>query len=116
MMIFFPLSDSPNKKTKDVIYSIATAKQAIAYHDLTGRFPYCSSRGNEYLLIAYNYDGNLILAEPIKNRKAPIITKAWRIMNEKFEQAGMQPNTYILDNEAAAELKAAMMKKDIQYQ
>ena len=37
--------------------------------DLTGRFPYKSSRGNKYILIAYNYDGNTTLAEPLKIEK-----------------------------------------------
>ena len=38
--------------------------------DLIGRFPYKSSRGSEYILIAYNYDGNAILAQSLKNREA----------------------------------------------
>ena len=34
--------------------------------DLTGKFPRKSSRGNEYLLIGYNYDTNYIRVIPIK--------------------------------------------------
>ena len=37
-----------------------------AYMDLIGRFPYCSSRGNEYILVAYHYDANAILGVPLK--------------------------------------------------
>ena len=37
--------------------------------DLMGRFPYQSSRGHEYILVAYNYDGNAILAQPLKIEK-----------------------------------------------
>ena len=33
--------------------------------DLPGRFPHRSSRGNEYLLVVYDYDSNSILVESI---------------------------------------------------
>ena len=49
-----------------------------AYTDLTGRFPFQSSRGNNYLFILYDYDANAILAEPIKNRNASTIVAAWK--------------------------------------
>ena len=37
------------------------------YSDQTGRFPHRSSKGNEYLMIMYDYDSNAILAVPMKN-------------------------------------------------
>ena len=37
--------------------------------DLPGRFPFISSRGNNYIFIMYDFDSNAILAEPIKSRK-----------------------------------------------
>jgi hypothetical protein len=36
--------------------------------DLTGRFPKTSSRGYKYILVLYDYNGNSIQAEPMKNR------------------------------------------------
>ena len=39
------------------------------YTDLTGAFPVTSSRGNELLYIAYSYDANGILWEPMKSKK-----------------------------------------------
>ena len=48
----FPISNSPNNKTNDVIYSLFnTADQSTAFFDLTGRFPQRSSRGNQYIMI-----------------------------------------------------------------
>jgi hypothetical protein len=41
------------------------------YTDQTGRFPMISSKGNKYIIVLYEYDGNAKLAEPIKNRTAP---------------------------------------------
>ncbi len=67
----FPFPASPPAKTYQVLSTIvpfeATGK---AYHDLSGRFPHKSSRGNEYLLVHYDYDSNAILAEPLKNRQS----------------------------------------------
>ena len=63
----FPASDSPNLKTKAVLYSMFEFNEkSMGYMNLTGRFPYCSSRGNDYIMVVYNYDGNQILKEPVK--------------------------------------------------
>ena len=37
------------------------------YTDLTGAFPVTSARGNKLLYIAYSYDANGILWEPMKS-------------------------------------------------
>ena len=62
----YPASNSPNKKTNDVIYVIQEKKIGLRYMDLTGRFPYQSSRGNNYMMEAYHYDGNVIRIEALK--------------------------------------------------
>ena len=113
----FPQSDIHNKKTNEVICSvIQTNTTDLGFTDLTGRFPYRSSRGNEYILVAYNYDGNCILAEAIKNREAKSITSAWTSMNTKFAVAGIQPKVYLLDNEISKEFKAALHKANVTFQ
>ena len=113
----FPPSDLTNQKTHDVAYTITTMTRAdTAYMDLTGRFPHQSSRGNNYILVAYHYDSNAILATPLKSKQAAEITRGWNELNDQCSQAGIQPNTYILDNEASAELKTAMKKKGINHQ
>ena len=113
----FPPSEVPNIKTYDVAYSLVTLPpKNTAYTDLTGRFPYRSSSGNEYILVGYHFDGNVILGEPIKNRQAQTITTAWDKLNSKFVIAGMQPNTYVLDNEVSDLLITAMHKENITFQ
>ena len=57
--------------------------------DLTGRFPYRSSRGNEYVLVVYHYDANAILVEPVKNREAKTIIDAWITLNDKFKKVDL---------------------------
>ena len=50
-----------------VFVNIIDPQQRIAT-DLTRRFPLKSNRGNKYLFILYNYDRNIILVRPMKNR------------------------------------------------
>ena len=65
-------------KQNEILASIIPFKtKNVSYMDLTGRFPYMSSRGNEYIMTFYHYDANAILAEPIKNRSATEIVRAW---------------------------------------
>jgi hypothetical protein len=46
----------------------ATIDAGKIYTDQTERFPVVSSKGNKYIMVLYEYDGNAIIAEPIKNR------------------------------------------------
>ena len=84
--------------------------------DLTGHFPHCSSRGNNYILVAYHYDSNAILGEPLKNRQAATIPQAWKLIHQKLSRAAESQNTWILDNEASQDLKYSMVKSKTNYQ
>ena len=113
----FPPSDSPNIKQNEVLYLLVdSSPSSLSYIDLTGRFPYRSDQGNEYVLVAYYYDANAILAQPLKNRQAASITKAWEKINANFEFAAVKPATCIIDNEASHDLKTALSKNDIKHQ
>ena len=70
----FPLSDTPNLKQHQVVYTIMDTKSQ-AYIDLTGRYPHCSSRGNEYILVGYHHNGNVILSTPLRRRTSKKITR-----------------------------------------
>ena len=113
----FPLKDTNNQKTHQAAALIipfnSTSK---AYGDLTGRFPYTSSRGNQYILIIYDHDSNAILCEPLKNRKGPEIKRGWMKLNSMLAQGGNEPKIYLMDNEASTELKTSLHKNNIQYQ
>ena len=54
----FPKSDDDNKKTNDIIYNVYYSSNHVAFTDLTGKFSYCSSRGNKYIIFTYNYNRN----------------------------------------------------------
>ena len=83
---------------------------------MTEHFLYRSSRGNDYILVDYHCDGNDILAEPLKNRTVATIKEYWDSSNNKFATVGIQPRTYILDNEASQNLKNSIIGKEIRYQ
>ena len=86
------------------------------YGDLTGRLPLPSSRGNNYLLILYDYDSNFIAAEPIKDRTAASILAAYIKLHNVFIHAGFRPILQALDNECSDILKAYFKEEDIDYQ
>ena len=89
---------------------------AVAYTDLTGRFPCKSSRGNEYILVAYHFNGNYIISRALKNRKAETITKTWQTINNMFTQAGVAPNAYVMDNVISSDFVAALTKNNTSFQ
>ena len=113
----FPEPPSPNTKTHDIIYILYHQEpKNIGYIDLTGRFPYKSGKGNQYILVAYHVDANAIYGQALKNRESQSIVTAWTTINKHFATAAIQPNTYVVDNEASLDLKNAMNKEKIEFQ
>ena len=84
--------------------------------DLTGRFPYKSSRGIEYILITYHIVSNAILGQAIKNRLALTITNAWKNLHDTLNQTSTTINSRILDNKSSYHLQHAMTKNSISFQ
>ena len=87
-----------------------------AYSDLTGRYPHISSGGNQYILVVYDYDSSGILVEPLKNRQAAEITRAWLTIHSRLERHGNAPKLYILDNEVSFEFKNTLRKRQVTFQ
>ena len=81
-----------------------------SFSDLTGRFPQCSSRGNEYVLVLYDYDSYAVLAEPVKHRQAAEIIRAWEKLNDILKSKGQQPKISILNNACSSDLQQAFHK------
>ena len=113
----FPLSPTPNTKCNDVAYAVINPEEmSNAYCDLTGRFPQRSTSGNQYIMIGYHYDANAFLAEPLKNRTAGNIIEAWKKLHNKYEQAAVTPDIYIMDNEFSQELRETLLQKNMKFQ
>ena len=113
----FPPSPTPNTKSNQVIYTLLRSEpKNIGYIDLTGKFPFRSAKGNQYILVAYHTDANAIYGQALKNRESLSIVNAWEIINKKFENAAVTPETYVIDNEASLDLTQAMNAKNIKFQ
>ena len=64
----------------------------------------------------YDYDGNAVLTQPIKNRQAATIYHAWLSLHQVLQRSGNAPNLYIMDNEAFSDMKDSMTKHKINFQ
>jgi hypothetical protein len=64
----------------------------------------------------YDYDSNAILAQPIKNRTAPELLKAFQFMEQELVARGLKPKLMKLDNEASKLLKNYLYQQDITFQ
>ena len=60
------------------VYADALPMTGKIFSDLPGRFVVPSSRGNNYLLVVYDYDSNAIEAQPIKSRSATDIVNGFK--------------------------------------
>jgi hypothetical protein len=94
----------------------ATIDAGQIYTDQTGRFPVVSRKGNKYIMILYDYDSNAILAQPIKDRTAPELLKAFQVMEQELVARGLKPKLMKLDNEASKLLKTYLHQQNITFQ
>jgi hypothetical protein len=99
----------PGVKHKDVYLMVFDATKKSMFTDQTGKFPITSARGNKYIMVAVELDGNYIDGEPLQSRAAKSLTKAYQAIFQRWKVTGVIcPNWHILDNEAPEELKQAI--------
>jgi hypothetical protein len=66
-------------------------------------------------MILYDYDSNAILAQPIKDRTAPELLKAFQFMEQELVARGIKPKLMKLDNDASKLLKDYLHQQDITF-
>ena len=87
------------------------------YTDDTGCFPVQACSGNQYVIISYHWDANLILAVPLKTRKDTHYLKAYDKLMQRISNHKLTVDLQILDTEASAEYKRVIKNKwNISYQ
>jgi hypothetical protein len=64
----------------------------------------------------YDYYSNAILAQPIKDRTAPELLKAFQVMEQELVARGLKPKLMKLDNEASKLIKTYLHQQDITFQ
>ena len=75
------------------------------YTDDTGRFPVRSRSGNQYIMVAYHCDANVILTCTFKTRKNRHRLEAYAAIVELLKQRSHNVDLQVLDNEASAAYK-----------
>ena len=105
----------PLKKHHDIYMKVEDAEDTI-YTDQTGAFPPRSRKGNRYIMIMCEMDGNAITSEPMQNRTSGEIVKAYQKLIKRLHLVGIKPKEHILDNECSAEFKQAIIDNGMQYE
>jgi hypothetical protein len=67
-------------------------------------------------MILYDHDSNAILAQPIKDRTAPELLKAFQVMEQELVARGLKPKLLKQDNEASKLLKTYLHHQYITFQ
>ena len=114
-----PPSEPPpeiiTQRTHQVFMKVTEFSNKI-YTDQTGRFPVTSSRGYKYIMIAYEYDSNNILAESLKSRTGLNIKNAYQKIRQLLISRGLTPQIHVLDNECSQILKDYMQGENEEFQ
>jgi hypothetical protein len=86
------------------------------YSDQPGQFLVASTSGHLYLMVAYDYDSNAILAEPMTSRTGPALLAAYKCIHQTLTSRGLRPKLQRLDNEASTTLKQYMLDEGVDFQ
>jgi hypothetical protein len=104
-----------NQKKGDVFISVFNTHNTV-YTDQTGSFPVTSSRGNKYVMVMCEVDGNYIDAELMKSRTTDSLVKTYLTVWKRLTSSKViTPKLHILDNECPAELNE-VIKNDCKLQ
>ena len=75
------------------------------YTDDTRQFPRQARLGNQYVMIAYHMDGNLILQQAVQTKADKHCIPAFNTIMERLAAHGLSVDLNIRDNEATADFK-----------
>jgi hypothetical protein len=81
------------------------------FTDDTGRFPVRARSGNQYVMIAFHADGNLILQQAFKTKSDCHRIAAYNLIMTRLAAHGLSVDLQILDNEASLAYKEAITFK-----
>ena len=109
-------SEDKGKRVHQCFLTVLTKPEGTSYSDLTGKYPIKSGRGNQYIMVGYDYDTNAILVHPTKTRNAAELRNATMAILNRLEANGHKSNLHIMDNEASDFLKHSLIKNKITYQ
>jgi hypothetical protein len=113
----FPIQLTANEATTShYCYATIFEPTGKIYTDQTGNFKHTSNKGNNLLVIAYDYDSNAIFAEPVHNRSAKTLLEAMKKIHTTLRNTGFAPRIQIMDNECSDLMKQYLKDSNIKYQ
>jgi hypothetical protein len=110
-----PESDMVREEKCNFIYAVIMETNQI-YTYITSRFPTTALSGNKYILILYDYDSNIVLSAPMKNRGDKDMVRTFDLLIRSLITRGLKPSLQRLDNEASLALRNYLTKQGIDYQ
>ena len=84
--------------------------------DQTGQFPIVSITDMQCIMVLYNYDSNVILAQPCRSRTGLELTETYNKVYKWFIKAGVVPVIQQLDNKVSGRLIESIEEKNLDYQ
>jgi len=90
---------------------VMTQPLSKLFTDDTGRFPVRARSGNQYVMIAFHADGNLILQQAFKSKSNRHRIAAYNAIMTRLAARGLSVDLQILDNEASSAYKEAITFK-----
>jgi hypothetical protein len=117
----FGVEDStrPTKKEKKVFLRILDMEDEATlkiYTNHPGQFPKKSSRRNQYIMVLAEVDSDAILVEPMKNRTAGEMVRAYQVLIDCLNSAGIFPKLHFLDNECSDDMKKTIKSNKMDFQ
>ena len=104
------------QKPHSCFLTLLSKPEGATFSDLTGRYPIKSGRGNQHIMVCYDFDTNAILIHQVKTRKAAEVRDTTLSLLHRLKLRGSIPKMHILDNEASNSLKTTLIKNNIAYQ
>jgi hypothetical protein len=85
-----PDSELVQEDNCNFIYAAIMETNKI-YTDLTGRFPTNYLSGSKYIWILYDYDSNIVLSAPMKNRGDKEMVREFDLLIQSLTIHGLKP-------------------------
>jgi hypothetical protein len=93
----------PDDNVKEVFIEIYPLNKL--YANDTGWFPVCARSGNQYVMIAYHTEGNLIMQQAFPTKADKHRIPAFNNIMTRLTARGLSVDLNIRDNEASADFK-----------
>ena len=97
-------------------YDLYDNLEPKVYTDHTGRFLVQSYRGNQYIMVLIELDGNSILVEPMQNLISSKMVRAYQTLVDWLKACRIEPKMHIPDNECSNVFKKQIKTNNMDYQ